>query len=280
MNTIEQSYQNDNQLQDYCEIYTFTTLKNMYRYTSFYKDLVIDGNTYYHVSMMRENFRQDLVSGVITCNIQISISTYFGSYISNYPIEPVNVEIKRYLYNDLSVNVISFNGIIRSMSVGNNVCNLECSSSMFELGNKIPRVHVQINCNNELYDDVCRVNIFAHSPVHVVHFLEPLNRTKIFSFIFGMMLENTYRYGRMFKSSDFTGESRLITSSHVDLVNINNSYCIIEYPFENLNDGDTVRSIWGCDKAYETCGTIFNNQENFIGFNCVPGNANITQFDL
>ncbi len=66
---------------------------------------------------------------------------------------------------------------------------------------------------------------------------------------------------------------------------INNEYKIKNYnpnrfelyvrPLYPIEVGDTFQVVAGCDKTPQKCSSVFNNMENYYGFNLIPGDDNV-----
>jgi len=251
------------QQSDNLEIYIFTTNVQTYRFTSYAEDVVIDGDNYISVpALKRSGFTRDLSRGIMKCNIQAPITTFFAQYIMATPTIPVQVEIKKYYFTDLTNSAAVFFGIINSFSIQGQFCLAECISSTYGLNRKIPRVFVQSQCNNILYDDICGLDWTMWRAVIAVT-IDPIDNTVLSAAFFGTKPKNYYRFGR----AESQGEIRFITS-HID------NEITIHFPIRHLSDGDNIIISPGCNKTIIECRDKFNNLDKFTGMPDVPCSAN------
>jgi len=253
---------------DSFETYCFVNDTDTWYYTSHNENIIIGAVTYIAVPIKRSSFNIDLVQGVVRCNVQARITTFFAQYIAAYPIIPTTVEINKYFMDDLTQGQLKFYGRVKGVTIQKEIANAECVSSMDELNRKLPRVFVQSHCNNALGDGVCEY-VVADVAVTV---LDISTDGSVLTLTNIAPLANWYG-GYQYGIVTFNNDSRLVTRQVDDQVSIH-------FPFRDLAIGDAVTISIGCDKRAYVCRWKFNNLSNFVGMPYVPYGANPVEWGV
>ena len=252
----------EEQQSDSFETYCFVNDTDTWYFTSYSENITIGAITYTAVPIKRSSFNVDLVQGVVRCNIQAPVTTFFAQYIASYPIIPVTVEINKYYMDDLTTGRLKFYGTVKGITIQKRIASAECVSSMDELNRKIPRVIVQSLCNNALGDDICEYVVAAVA----VTVLDISTDGTVLTLTNIAPLANWYG-GYKYGIITFNNDQRLVTGQVDDQVSIH-------FPFRDLAVGSVVNISIGCDKRAYVCRWKFNNLNNFVGMPYVPYGAN------
>lgn len=128
-------------------------------------------------------------------------------------------------------------------------------------------VYMQNACNNTVYDQRCQANPALHTHVTEITAFDNLRITVEDQFF----ANGDLNLGTM--ENDRTGEVRTITQSVNDVINIS-------YPFNDVQIGDSVTLVKGCDNKMTTCHTRFANVAHYNGFRFVPIENPFTQDNI
>lgn len=165
--------------------------------------------------------------------------------------------------------------IIRRIEDGREFARLEFRSKQdTDLSIQIPTYVYQPSCNHQLYDNRCQVRkIFYTARTSVTNIVGRriyLNSNIRTSFFRTSPPPNDYfRGGAIINVA--TGSTRDIYQSRTP--SSGNAYVIVDAPFHDINDGDSVDLVAGCDKSLNGengCVKKFNNWNNFGGFTNIP----------
>lgn len=253
---------NDNealqQQEESYELYKFWTDDAEWFFTSYSKDVVLDGDTYTHVAIKRTGYIKELSPTVPTINITAPISQPFSNYLVATPLLPINIMIRRY-YSDGTNNLI-FLGKVKNISYQSNYATVTCVFRSNELKNIFPRTKYQSYCNNNLYDDVCGVDKPTWTKVGCT--ITKIEGIRLYSLAFAL----DPAYGN-FKNgfAEFGNDKRFISSHDTSIKAID-----LQFGFDGIQVGDTVDLVRGCDKSPGECKNTFSNFSQYVGFPYMP----------
>ena len=267
------AHDSEAQQYDSCEVFTFTTENEVYRYTSYEEDLTIGGFTFQAVPIKRSGFNKDLQGQSISINIQLPVTSVFAEYLVLMPFIPITFLIQKYYFDDFTSSQLVFSGEVRSLTVGKQVINAECVSSSQELDRKLPRFLTHSYCNNTLGDSVCGIDLTnALYTSHInVDSIDEEDNSIIYSAVLTAFSENRLVLGKAI----FNNDARLITEQ-----NKAQGYIRLHSPIIELRVGDSLQVTVYCDKSPEQCYFIFGNMDNFTGMAYVPKGTNPTIFGV
>lgn len=259
----------DQQQQQSAELYTLISGSTTARLTSYYTDLVVDGQTYTHAPIKRSGFSMEITGSVPTLTIEAPIIAPFAGYVAETPIVPTRILIHKYfLYGATWPNVLMFSGTIQSVQVQQNIARATCVSKEEELTRIIPRVLVQSGCNNNLYDSVCLLNRDSYktdTTVAIGGVLDDPPRLSSSGFPDPTDDTTNLRHGWV----EFNGDARFIIK-HEDAGGGKSTITLHGRQFDGIISGSSITVYQGCDKRPETCKNKFNNLDRFVGFPYVP----------
>lgn len=258
---------------DVAELFTFSRLDNVRRYTSYHRAVVYGGETYAPAVIKRGAFTRKMTDSPARMNITAPISDVFSMYKMGTPVYPVTAEVRRVLLATPDVGShILFKGSVVSVSLKGQMCVASCQSIGVELERTIPSVMYQPSCSNDLFDDRCGLNRNDYKmTVKVFNWLDDTHRG------FYMDADGTDAWGDDLwnKSGSywaggycvFGDDKRFITTSSRVFFAF---YAVLHYPIDDLEVGDVVTMYPGCTKSPQTCLNDFSNLENFVGFPYIP----------
>ena len=123
------------------------------------------------------------------------------------------------------------------------------------LQNEIPNVYFQPPCNNVLYDERCKINPASHTVSTTVTVITDDHTIEVAADGFP---DTDLRAGEVVNTTK-QSERRTIVDNVGDVISF-------VYPFSNIEVGDSIDLIRGCDHAYASdCITVFANGINFSG---------------
>lgn len=256
----------DQQQQQSAELYTLTSGSTTTRLTSYYTDIVVDGQTYTHAPIKRSGFSMEITGSVPSLTIEAPIIAPFASYVAETPIVPTQVLIHKYfLYGASWPNVLMFSGTIKSVQVQQNVAKATCVSKEEELTRIIPRVLVQSGCNNNLYDNVCLLNRDSYkTEAYITTVTDDPPTLKSSDFPDPAVSTTNLKHGWAVYGDDTRFIIKHESGSGGSIITLHGR------PFDGIGAGATVTVYQGCDKTASMCKNKFNNLDRFVGFPYVP----------
>ena len=257
----------DQQQQQSCELYTFTAGLTVYRFTSYYTDIILDGNTYTHAAISRGSFSRDITGSIPQLAIQAPVIAPFSSYLASTPVEPTTFQLHKYfLYGASWAHVLMFTGSIKNVLVQDNVARVICMSKQYEQTNKIPRVLLQSYCNNELFDAVCGIDpdLWRITATITAITVSATGHQILAADEFDNVAPND--------KGDLTGgyvnfvnDKRLILDHQTVAKTIE-----LQSPFTGIVVTGIVTVLASCSKSPAECQSKFVNLDQFVGFPYIP----------
>lgn len=244
------------------ECYLFTGTQQTYAYTTNETSVIIGGNTYIPATIQRNEIGvgtqdDDGLDVTLTVPSDLDLVRAYAFGISPPDLDLV---IYRFHRDDEPNNAIVYwNGHVSGFLWRGHVTDIR-SPALFSstLQTTIPPQGYQSACNNLLYDSNCKLvrTDFQFSTTVAIPGDRSLTLAEAPSFP-----DDSLVAGEVFLPDK--NERRMI---------ISNAGAFIEfvYPFSNLETGDNVQVVQGCDHSFETCRDKFHNSINFAGFHFVP----------
>jgi uncharacterized phage protein (TIGR02218 family) len=249
----------ETQSSDICEVYQFEINGAYYYYTSFYKDILLDGIIYTAEALERTgfSFTSDPTPRVCTLSFP-NINPIAQALHSLNEAVSLSVSITRYFLDDPTHSESVFIGSSTGINFNSGLCVVEFKTIVLELERQICRIRMQALCNNQLFDNVCG-KLAADYEVQAAVTVSVDGKT-LSSVVFAAFDDDYFTLGKCL----YNGIYHYI-SSHVG------EDIKIQYPFSGLIDGTTI-SFWpGCSKhPGEACIPKFNNLDNFVGMPYIP----------
>lgn len=257
--TLEQSVHDAAPIEVYKFIGSFTT----YRYTSYYEEVTVGGETYTPVPMKRNAIKvgtQDDSSLVLEIQLPFDVDLVMDYAYAQTP-PSLLVEVRRvHADSDLSADwKMLWSGYITAFTVTGREAKLTVPS-VFDrvLRGDVPSAYYQTPCNHTLYDGRCGVSRAANTTI--------ANVVGVSSLAIEVdddgVADNLLAAGEIINQR--TGERRLVMSNIANVINVN-------FPFVDCQIGDEVQLAKGCDLAFATCVNSFSNGDRFGGHPYMPG---------
>ena len=254
------TYEKSNFFASPIELYRFDIGGQIHYFASRRKDfLASDGNTYLSENLKRSRTRrgtdfrkQDMT---ITCRGDFIVAERFKSAL---PGEKIDVTLMR-THSDASDMEFIWSGRVLGCTFKNSKAELDCRSHLSVLEEYTVRKSYQRHCNHAVYGEACGVLKANFSSTIAI---SNISSSRIVISSPNLNQPEGYFIGGLF---EVDGISRMIVAH--DAVN---KTITISAPIDGLEEGQDVTVIRGCDRTYETCKNVFNNEFNYFGFFHVP----------
>jgi uncharacterized phage protein (TIGR02218 family) len=240
------------------ELYTVTFGADVFRRTTYHRDLVVSGQTYLALPVRRG---LDQVSGgmdVVEHSLELPINDAIIPRYAGLGVVPQKVDVT-------CTRLQLRSGTTRQMWTGRvSYLTFRGKTAVFKIAQmnddplavEIPNAIVSRHCNNVFGDTICQVDKSANAVLTSLT-ADPsglfLNVASV-----GGYPDGSFNFGELIHI-DSGNERRTIVSQVGTLVEID-----VVLP-NTAGSGDSVRIIRGCDKSIDTCRVKYANQINFIG---------------
>ncbi len=244
-----------------------------FRFTSAEDDLVIDGNDYEAISIVRNQVLIGSDQQRRTLTVTVDADNAFASqYVNNIPGERATLSLFRYQRDEtppFDTTVLLFTGKVQSVKFPNDGINaaIQVRSIEAALSRNVPRVTYMGMCGAFLYDRFCNADPTLFNHIGTVTLVDGNDITVSgagasgFDFVSG--------YCRPVAEEDF----RLVLAQSGDVLTL-------LLPFQNDHTGASLQVFAGCDHLIEgDCALVFDRVIDFLGFAFVP-NKNVFQVGL
>lgn len=244
---------------DFAELYTFAIAGEIWRYTSYQKDIVFGGDTFLAANIKRSEWSNESELSPQKVKITVPLEEFISQFVANYPVLRVNLDIVRWFVDDVAAYFLLFSGELGSIVITKNGAELTYESASLLYTAKIPRVTHQAACNNALFDSVCALDEFVY---RVSLAGVTVSGTSITHATIGTFPNDYFQWGYVKTTNE---DYRLITGHTGTTITIQS-----EFSDTTLKTGDNLTAWPGCDKARATCSGKFSNSDNFVGFPWIP----------
>lgn len=244
------------------ECYKFIGSWRTYRYTSGDVPVTVNGEMYTPVAATRNSIRagtqtEDTLALEIEMPFDVAVIKDYA-----YALSPPRLVLEVYRVhrgtNYASDWALYWKGKVSAFTVTGRKAKVRVPSIFATaLQADLPSAYWQAPCNHVLFDGRCRASKQDWTQTTTVlevgtDALEVVDD----GFSDGVLIGGELICNR-------NGERRLITNNATNIITIN-------YPFVDLQAGDTVELVAGCDHSFTTCRTKFNNAKNFGGHPLIP----------
>jgi uncharacterized phage protein (TIGR02218 family) len=247
------------------ELYEFTNaLGTVTRRTSFPRDFVFDGNTYFATAgLKRGHFA--IVSGndVPEMTVELPMGDALVEAYAGVGVPP-----QKWLVRILRVQRTSgeseqvWRGYVRDCDLSSKrVAVLSVAATTTDsLDTPIPNIILSKLCNHVLYNKRCKVDRNAFKVEPLILAIDPDGRTLTVSSV-GTFGTTDARFG----------DSRHPTSGEWrSIVEQNGTTIVLDVPLPSAGPlaaavGQTIELYRGCDRTIPTCRDVFDNVVNFVG---------------
>lgn len=245
------------------EVYKFIGSFTTYRYTSYFEEITVAGETYLPLPIKRGTIKagtSEDTSLVLEITLPFDTDIVYDYAYSKTPPD-LRVEVRRvHAGSDLgSDSRLIWAGKIRGFTTTGRECKISVPSVFDQvLRGDVPSAYYQTPCNHTLYDGRCGVSRAANTVEATVVLVGKL-AVQVDN---DVLADNVLSAGEII--NERTGERRLIISNIGDTITFN-------FPFVDCQVGDTVQLAKGCDLAFSTCVNNFANGDRFGGHPYMPG---------
>lgn len=247
------------------EGYTFTGTFQTYRYTSADQNETIGGFVYTAIPIERDVVRSgtqndDSLDLELTLPANIQMVLDYA-----YSVSPPDLVLEIFRYhrgtNPATDWAKIWKGPVTGFSVSGEEAKIQVPSIFsIALSAEVPSVYSHNPCNHVLYDSRCGVAKDALTQkITTVTAIVDENTITVADDGFA---DNYLRAGEIINLT--RGERRMITDNVADDISF-------AFPFYDIQVGDSIELLVGCDHVYSTCKTKFNNGPKFTGFPFTPG---------
>ena len=249
------------------ETYEFVYgLDTIEQYTSWHEDIPsgLEGAPYTAIPIKRSNINLDTQIGKTSVTVTSILIPAFAQFLTDMPILPVGMNIKRMSEDDHTSYEVIFAGRILSVTFSDGVASAQCEGSSLALNARFPKLVCKTTCNHRVFDQGCGLDIVTWAFDGTVSAISGNTIT-----ITGLdAVGNYFGGGYVIRNED--NNARMITRQSGDVIDINSSIPI----FQN---GDVVQVVPGCNGNKSTCENTFGNLMNFLGMVTIP-TRNVTVY--
>lgn len=250
------------------------SIGNEYYYCSSNFDIIYNNKTYIakainRFSIEQDNFKKD----TLTLNASMFLNPFpeFFNLTTKdlYTIKIINSKFK-----------IIFFGTITSVEfeVDNDIATITCSNITKLLEASIPKKRFTNSCNNDLYDNDCRLNRELYKTI-----LDNTKFTIVDSRTITLEIDNQNQNQNSFFSNGIiiiNNQRNMIMKDTYDSNTNKHTFKLFYNIIDKTEDILEIKFYQGCDKSYNTCKSKFNNNENFNGFPSIPNENLFMKFNL
>lgn len=187
-----------------------------------------------------------------------TIAQQFKAYL---PSKPISLLVHRFHNNDGTMERRTiFIGRVISVSFGaDGISTIRCDAITKAAGKKVPWQVYKKGCNWAVYEWGCGV---LREPFETPLISYTLDGDTITSTAIGAVADDTW-FPNGYVERTTNGERRYITGQVGDTIQL-------DYPFFDLDAGELLIAVAGCDRTKETCGTKFSNIPSYLGWDYIP----------
>lgn len=255
------------------EAYTFTGSFKTYRYTSYERQITVDGQPHIPAPISRGAVKagdhtQDQLDVEVTLPVTLEVVQDYAFLTSPPKLRMVLTAFDRDVSNMYVTQaspgtpggVILWSGTVAAFSVTDRLARVRVPSNFTRaLQTVVPSVFYQNPCNHVLYDSRCKVletNFETITNVTSINneVIEVTDDGRADNFLNAGSIQNRR-----------TLERRLILTNIGNVITMN-------LPFTSVRVSDEVRLLAGCDHSFTTCRDKFSNFRNYGGHPFIPFN--------
>ena len=142
--------------QSSAEVYILTVGDETLYLTSYFQNLVIDGQPYEAVPIKRGSLEYDSEMSNNALSIEITATSQAGKlFKADQDVVEGIFEIRKYFLDDTSDYEVPLAGFIKGASLSGGIVVLSCVSWLDVLNNDFPTKRFQSACNHKLFDTGC-----------------------------------------------------------------------------------------------------------------------------
>jgi uncharacterized phage protein (TIGR02218 family) len=252
------------------ELHTITLAnRDVLRMVNNTSTMTVGGVTYQPATITRGDIEATIETEVTSLEIEIGMKTlqHRGRNAAQMVVDGLfdNAVYTLDFYESLSnATERMFKGyIVSEVKLGSYTVKLSAKSILYKLEQfQLPRIVLQSQCNNTLFDFGCGLSDTGYKAVGT---FSDGDRKTVTANVFSSQPDGYWTYGKLScTSGENRYQSRYIIAHTGDTI-------IVDKPFwYNFSSGDTFDVTPGCDKLGITCQSKFNNYAHFAGFEFIP----------
>lgn len=245
------------------EGYKFEGTSASYYYTSAEQDVTINGQLYTAAEIGRNAIKSGTQDDG-DLDIELTVPYDLPLVLAYaYGVSPPDLTVTIFRYHDGDDPATDFvtiwKGIATGFSITGHTARIRVPSIFSTLlSGEIPTVYYHNPCNHVLYDARCKVVRASYLQTTTVSSITDDTTIVVADDGFA---DNYLVAGEI--NNTTKGERRLIVD------NVSNTITL-GFPFSDVDIGDTVELVAGCDHSFATCGSKYSNKVNYGGFPFVP----------
>ncbi len=246
------------------ELYTFIFGQEIFRFTSFQRDIVWQGFAYTSEPLSRTDAEASVEdsAGQVTITLPLD-NPVPAKFIQNLPGTVGSVRILRAHANDPAEEVlVLFDGFVANVSFdGELESKILCNPNTKVFNRAAPRFTYLGLCNHILYDERCKVNIGAFTFTGLVSAVVANDITVNGAGAVGLSDHFVGGFARF--PAGTQNDARMILAQAGDVMTL-------LLPFAADVNGADIDLFAGCDHSLATCDTKFAAVLDYGGFPFVP----------
>ncbi len=246
------------------ELYTFTFGSEIFRFTSFQRDINWQGFAYTSEPISRTNAEASVEdsAGQITVTMPID-NPVPAKFVTNVPGKIGTLTILRAHANDPAEEVlVLFDGFVANVSLDGEIeAKVLCNPNTKIFNRAAPRFSYLGLCNHILYDERCKVNIGLFTFTGLVSAVSSNDITVNGAGAVGLSDHFVGGFARF--PSGTQDDARMILAQAGDVMTL-------LLPFALDVNGQDVDLFAGCDHSLATCDSKFAAVLDYGGFPFVP----------
>lgn len=230
-----------------------------FRHTS--ADLAVDYDGYTWAPATIQRGAVSLASDMKSSEVAVTFlktDPAISAYIASTPMVLARIEIRK-LFRDQDPleSQLVFMGEIVGVGIKGLAAQATCAGVEHILQNQLLQEYYQPECNHTAFDAGCGLSEASHAITPTV--TVDASGTVLTASAFAGYDDGWFQLGKVL----FDGDYRMITDH-------TGSTVTIQYKFADLETGDTVTVLPGCDGNVDTCRDKFANLNHFFGFPFIP----------
>ena len=244
------------------ECYKFVGTFTTYRYTSAEVEVTVNGENYIPIPVKRNAVRagtqeDDTLALEISLPFDVAVVRDYA-YAESPPALALEVYRVHRGSNFATDFILMWKGAVTSFAVDGRWARIRVPSVFSRaLQSNVPNVYYQAPCNHVLFDARCKVDRATYA--HQTTVVDVTGRSILVDDMGAP--QNALAAGELVNLR--TGERRLILANALDVITVS-------YQFVDIQPGDQVELVYGCDHSFTTCKAKFNNGINFGGHPFIP----------
>jgi len=242
------------------ELYKFVRRATCWLYTSADEAVTVGADTYQPVTISRGAVKrsQERSSSELAVHLSLNLSL-IPPFITSTPATPVSLTITR-LHREDGETIVFWRGEVSAAEIEGDQATLTCVSPLSAHEKSVPRLVVQQQCPNVLYDKSCGLDPEDFKTSGTV--------SQVSSDGLDVTVPGIDALGDGFFKAGWLQIAG--TDLRAFVVKHTNDVVRLLTPLAGLADGVAVDLFAGCDRTVQQCRDRFDNVHNHLGFPLMP----------